>query len=444
MTNRCRVVWSEGLFLQPQHFQQQERYIEALIHARSRAALGWYWGFERLAIDQAGLDQGRFGLQQGRGVFPDGTAFEFPGTAQVPAALVVPPDARNEVVVLAVPLIRPGIADMALDGAAPDVALRYQPAVLDLADRTEGQLVAPVQVGVLRPRLMLARDAGEGFAVLPLAQIVERDATQRVVLDATFIPPTLSLRDQPLLLGFLREAVGLLQQRGEALAAAMGQPGSSGVGEIADFLMLMTLNRSAPLLAQLVDDPALHPVEFHRLLLMLAGELATFTRDNRRPGPYPVYVHDDPRATFVPLMNDLRRSLSTVMERSAIQLEVQDRKHGVHLVVVPDRELFRSAGFVLSIGAQLPSEVVRTRFPTQVKVGPPERLRDLVNLQLPGIGMRPLPVAPRQLPYHAGRNYFELDRDAELWKGLENSGALAMHIAGEFPGLEVDCWAIRL
>ena len=91
-----------------------------------------------------------------------------------------------------------------------------------------------------------------------------------------------------------------------------------------------------------------------------------------------------------------------------------------------------------------PGEVLRSRFPTQVKIGPVERIRDLVNLQLPGVVLRPLPVAPRQIPYHAGFNYFELDtRNNELWKQLETSGGMAMHIAGDFPGLELEFWAIR-
>jgi hypothetical protein len=39
------------------------------------------------------------------------------------------------------------------------------------------------------------------------------------------------------------------------------------------------------------------------------------------------------------------------------------------------------------------------RFGQQSKVGSVEHIRDLVNLQLPGIGLLPLPVAPRQIPY---------------------------------------------
>lgn len=116
----------------------------------------------------------------------------------------------------------------------------------------------------------------------------------------------------------------------------------------------------------------------------------------------------------------------------------------MRVAVIADAELRRSASFVLAVNAQMPGDAVRARFPTQVKIGPAEKIRDLVNLQLPGVTLRPMPVAPRQIPYHAGFNYFELEtRGNEMWKQLETSGGLAMHIAGEFPGLELELWAIR-
>ena len=67
----------------------------------------------------------------------------------------------------------------------------------------------------------------------------------------------------------------------------------------------------------------------------------------------------------------------------------------------------------------------------------------LVQLQLPGVTVRPLPVAPRQIPYHAGYHYFELDKSGDMWRQLEKSGGVAMHLAGEFPGLAMEFWAIR-
>jgi len=110
---------------------------------------------------------------------------------------------------------------------------------------------------------------------------------------------------------------------------------------------------------------------------------------------------------------------------------------------VADRTLLGEAAFVLAVSAQMPSEALRLRFPSQVKVGPVEKIRDLVNLQLPGVGLRALPVVPRQIPFHAGYNYFELDTGSDLWKQLHQSGGLAMHVGGDFPGLELEFWAIR-
>ena len=50
--------------------------------------------------------------------------------------------------------------------------------------------------------------------------------------------------------------------------------------------------------------------------------------------------------------------------------------------------------------------------PGVAKLGAAEQIRQLVNSQLPGIPLHPLPVAPRQIRYTAGFVYFELDRSS--------------------------------
>ena len=57
--------------------------------------------------------------------------------------------------------------------------------------------------------------------------------------------------------------------------------------------------------------------------------------------------------------------------------------------------------------------------------------------------LNPLPVAPRQLPYHAGSVYFELDPNSPFWKPLKTTGGIALHVGGEFPELVLEFWAIR-
>jgi type VI secretion system protein ImpJ len=444
MTWRDRVIWTEGMFLQPQHFQQHDRHWEHQWRQRVQQTSAYAWGFTGITLDEAALALGKVALASAQGLLPDGTAFSAPGTDAAPLALDIPADARNERVVLAVTLQRPGVVESDAEQAAGSMGPRFLAAEVEVGDNnTQLDRDAAVQVGRLNLRLMLARDAADGYATLGVAQVVERRADNRVVLDTQFVPPLLHAPAHGVLDGYVRELCGLLHQRGEALAARLAAPGRGGVGEIADFLLLEAVNRNEALFNHLRVTSLLHPERLYASCLTLAGDLATF-RDSRRPAAYADYQHDELARTFRPVIDDLRQSLSMVMEQTAIPIELQDRAYGVRVALIPDVNLQRTATFVLAVSAQLPSDALRARFPTQVKIGPVERIRDLVNLQLPGITLRPLPVAPRQIPYHAGHNYFELETRAnDLWKQLESSGGLAMHIAGEFPGLELEFWAIR-
>jgi type VI secretion system protein ImpJ len=105
--------------------------------------------------------------------------------------------------------------------------------------------------------------------------------------------------------------------------------------------------------------------------------------------------------------------------------------------------LLRDAALLLAVHADVPAELLRARFPAQAKLGPVERIHDLVHLQLPGIALRQVLSVPRQLPYHAGYVYFELEKTGEMWKQMASSSGIALHLAGEFPGLELEFWAVR-
>ena len=147
--------------------------------------------------------------------------------------------------------------------------------------------------------------------------------------------------------------------------------------------------------------------------------------------------------SFAPVMAALREALSMLIDSKATPIPIVEKAYGVHVAMLADKTLLDNASFILVVRADVPGETLRARFGQQSKVGSVEHIRDLVNLQLPGISLLPLPVAPRQLPYHAGSTYYELDRGSEHWQQLGNSGGFAFHIAGQFPGLNLAFWAIR-
>jgi type VI secretion system protein ImpJ len=444
MTWRDRVIWAEGMFLQPQHFQQHDRHLDHQRRLLTQQLQGHAWGFSSVQLDEAALQLGKIALVNAQGLTPDGVAFSVPASDAAPPALDIPADVRNELVVLALVLQRPGVVETDAEQAAGSMGPRFAVSEVNVADSNASiDREAPIQVGRLNLRLMLARDARDGYASMAIARVVERRADNRLMLDTTLVPPLLHAGAHVVTDGYLRELCGLLHQRGEALASRLAAPGRGGVGEIADFLLLQTVNRHQARFNHLQTLPLLHPERLYSACVELAGELAVF-RESRRPSRYADYQHDELALSFRPVMDELRQSLSMVLEQTAIPIELQERKYGVRVALIPDVQLQRTAVFVLAVSAQLPGDALRARFPTQVKIGPVEKIRDLVNLQLPGVTLRPLPVAPRQIPYHAGHHYFELETTGnELWKQVETSGGLALHVAGDFPGLVLEFWAIR-
>ena len=430
------------MFLRAQHFQQQDRYLEQLVRARTASLRPHAWGMVECAIDRDLLGTGRFAIAAAAGVFEDGTPFVVPGETDHPPPLDVPPGARNVVVYLAVPIRQPGAVEIAAGEGADG---RYALHPFEVYDtHSASPTPAELQVGRLRMRYMLETDERAGYLCIGLARITEVSADKRVTLDDRWTVPALVCSAAPPLAGLLAELSGMINQRGEALAARVTAPGGSrGVAEINDFLLLQSLNRWQKLLSHWADSGNVHPEELYATLVQIAGELATFTETTRRPNAYPAYRHEDLQRSFAPVVADLRRSLSAVIETTAVSIPLQERKYGVRVGAITDRGILRAASFVLSVKADVPTEQLRRLFPTQVKIGAVEHIRELVNVALTGIAVRPLPVAPRQIPFYAGASYFELDRNSPHWQQMQASGGFAIHLSGEFPNLTMEMWAIR-
>ncbi len=108
-----KVVWGEGLFLQPQHLQQQERYIERLVRSSTAGLAPFSYGLTKLEIDTDLLVLGKFAVRSAAGILPDGTPFSIPDFGDHPAPLDLPETLRNAVIHLTVPARQPGAIETA-------------------------------------------------------------------------------------------------------------------------------------------------------------------------------------------------------------------------------------------------------------------------------------------------------------------------------------------
>lgn len=442
MTTVNKVVWTEGMFLRHQHFQQQDRHIDHLLKAYNDMLMSYPWGFAKLTLDQQHLALGRIAINECSGIFPDGTIFDSHSDCETPNFLEVSDDLHNSKIYLAIPLR--GVDLLETSTNAEKSLARYRAKETELRDSTsEEQEVVPVNVAQLHFRLLTDKDDLSQFAVMPIARVIEKRADGSVILDAKFIPPCLDIKVSPVLMGFMQELQGLLHNRGEDLAARVTKPGVSGLSSMLDFLLLQLINRYETFLKHLSKIKNLHPERFYEELLKLYGELTTVTSDKKRLLEDLNYNQDDLSATFVPVMQGLRQALSVVLEQTAIPIQLQMGKQGIRVALLQDKSLLQSAKFVLAVKADVSSENLRSRFPAQIKIGPAEKIRGLINIQLPGIAIEPLAVAPPEIPYHAGFTYFELNKSGQFWEHMQSSGGFAFHVSGEFPGLELEFWAIK-
>ncbi len=439
-----KVLWTEGLFLQPHHFQQADRYTEALVAGLARRVSPYMWGVSQIEIDEEVLKVGQFALKSCAGLTQDGAVFRVPQSDDHPPALEVPETIKDCIVYLSVPQRRQGALEVDLTGAEQS-ASRLRPAELEITD-TMGQDRKPVTIGVGKMRLQFALEVDDlaDRLVIPIARIIEVRPDKEIILDKAFVPSCVDIRAAAPLDGFAHELEGLLAHRMVALAGRLSEGGAAkGVAEISDFLLLMVVNRTIPVIRHMINIENVHPEALYRTCAALAGELATFMSDEKYPPEFPPYQHDKLTDSFTPVIRTLRQYLSSVLEQTAVSIPLEPRKYGINVGVIADRKLLGNAGFVLAVNADIPAEDVRRHFAGQAKIGPVEEIRQLVNSALPGITLRPLPVAPRQIPYHAGVVYFELDAESPYWRKMTTSGGIAVHISGDYPGLKMELWAIR-
>jgi type VI secretion system protein ImpJ len=306
------------MFLRAQHFQQQDRWAAAELRRSISGLRPFPYGFSNLTISREMLGTGRFALTSAAGLFHDGTPFAAPDESLLPPPLLVPETTRNVLVYLGLQLEQPG----GMEVASGDRNGRYQAETFEAFDNYAGATeTAQLQIGKLRLRFLLETDDREGYGCLPIARIVEVMADQRIVLDDNWIPTVLTCAAATRLSGFLAELAGMLNQRSEAIAARLTATATKSNTEVADFLLLQSVNGWQTMFTHLADTGNIHPESLFFILLQMAGELATFTDPKRRPGQFESYRHEDLQRTFTPVMADIRRSLSAVLEQTAIRIE---------------------------------------------------------------------------------------------------------------------------
>ncbi|MDQ2065697.1 type VI secretion system baseplate subunit TssK [Xinfangfangia sp. CPCC 101601] len=441
MSGSNRVLWSEGLFLRPQHFQQQDRHAEALMRSGLQVAPWQAWGFTKLEFDRAALDAGQLALRAAAGIFPDGTPFDLPQSAALPPPIPIT-SAMQGPVQLAIPVEQAGAATMDASHAEPSGA-RYRGEITEIRDTIRnGADPAEVELARLNLRLLAPGEALAGFVTLPLAQLEGLRADGSVAVRDGDLPPALTIAAASWYAGLLQEVVTGLDR----IAEAHGQMVLGGAGRSVENLLILELaNAARPEMAHHLAQSLIHPCALYEKLSALAGRMATYGSSSRRLTEMAVYNHADPQPAFAALADTLRSLMLSLrhVEPKSRALPVAKHSQNIWKVRIDNPELLKTSRIVLRIGSDLSEDMLRKLFVDQATVGAADAFEMLWKSRLPGIALKPLHSQPREIPYDGERLCLELNQKSEHWAQLLNAPGFVIGISGQLDREpQIDCYAV--
>ncbi|MEL6837919.1 MAG: type VI secretion system baseplate subunit TssK [Pseudomonadota bacterium] len=443
MSDANRVVWSEGLFLRPQHFQQQDRHTDALIRGAMLAASHQNFGFRHLTLDKAAIEAGQIGIDGAQGIFPDGTPFSLPDMTTGLQAATVSASTHAGLVMLGIPAVQSGAAtiDPESTGAA---GARYTGQIATVRDTIKGGAdPTEIEVARLAPKLFLPKAATDGYSCLPIARINGLHADGSVALDPAFLPPALVTSASPWYATFLQEVLTGLDR----IRQAHGDIVMRGAGASVENLLILELaNTAHPRIAHMMTQDMFHPSELFFELAGLAGRMATFGSSSRRMSELPAYAHDDPQAGFAAIADTLRSLILSLrhVEVKSQTLQVATHAENVWTVRIDNADIINKSRIVLRVGGEMSEAMLRKIFVEQATIGAADEFDALWKSKLTGIPLKPLHSQPREIPYDGDRLCLELDRTSDHWEKLADAPGFVIGVTGKLdkPPL-IDCYAVK-
>lgn len=442
MSDANRVLWSEGLFLRTQHFQQQDRFFESMVRGALQAGHLQTFGFRTLILDPALLETGQVAVLSARGIFPDGTAFSIPDTMDAPRPLAITAEMGSGAVLVALPLEPPGGIGFDPAHVEPSGA-RYRGRIVSVRDAVQGGADAE-DIEIARPQALLlapGKSVG-GYTALPVAEIQGLRSDGAVALNDLFLAPTLAIGAIAWYSQLLQEVITGLDQIAEAHGKmVLGGPGRS----VEDLLMLHLANAARPRLAHLLSQEVFHPSDLFMELAGLAGAMATYGSSARRLTELPAYDHMAPGPAFAALADTLRSLILSLryVEPKSRPLPVMRHATNVWKVRIDNPRLLVGSRIVVRVGSELSEDALRKIFVNQATVGAAGEFDGLWKSRLPGIPLKPLHTQPREIPYDGDRLCLELDQRSEHWASLLDAPGFVIGVSGVLPSEpQVDCFSV--
>lgn len=222
MKTPSKILWTEGVTLRPQHFQQQDRYHEARLHRMAAALHPYAWGLSAASIwNEEALGNSILQAESLSLVFPDGETYDAPGTDLLPQAIELaglPPNERHFTFYAALPAYQSHGGNVAGFRGQDLGQARFRQLELETADQYTEALDSRILYLAKQARLLPHLASRDGYLAVPVLR-VRRRGGGGFEIDPTFIAPRMSVAAAPALARLLDALMQKLQAKADALYA---------------------------------------------------------------------------------------------------------------------------------------------------------------------------------------------------------------------------------
>ncbi|NGZ97952.1 MAG: type VI secretion system baseplate subunit TssK [Nitrospira sp. WS110] len=429
MSGPHKIIWHEGMFLTPHHFQQWDHYYEQILHERVRAVRPFGWGVIDVRLDQEDLANGVVRLVALDGVMPDGTLIRVSpsdhenGGFLLPRSIdrSFPPSLDHLDLLVGIPTERPGGPNWVLDEDAGTAPTRYIGMRASIADLNSGEK-REILLARENARILFSGEDATGFITLKLAEL-ERGLGGKVSVRESYMPPCLTISASPWLMRLVRGLLELLSAKRKALAAQQLAASPASLDQ-ARCSRLHILNAHLPLLSHCSLVGQAHPESLYLMLARLNGELSTVypTLD---PMDVPKYDHFNLYGTFREMDLRIRQALKEEDIRvETIPLTLMSECIWQAAVSTDQLE---SGRLYLVAASGLTDEQI-PRFVKQIRIAAPNEVESIVSGALAGLSFSHVANPPPTVPVKAGYKYFRLDNQGPPWPPICRARAIGVYV----------------
>lgn len=463
------LFWGQGMLLQPQHFQQQDHYHEGRLHRYFWLFSPFSWGVHRLRLNEAGLQNFVFEIENCETLTFDGSLLRFGAEANPATARIAPrsfehdldPSGKPLAVYLGVRRLQAGESNVSsLNGAGSNgvqdgaaVRRRFLLEESEVPDVSVGSdHTCQVQYLIHDTQILfdVAAERAQNYELVKLAEINRSPDGKGGVLSKQYIPPSITIKSSAVLETMLKEMRDLLTAKARELGTYSHRGGKDspelGARDLGYLLMVQMLNRYVPQFHHHLETGHDHPEVLYLLLRQLVGELSTFSQTTsvlgeRGDDALPAYQHTDLWPCFS-LATERARDLLNELTTAPVG-DILLKHDGEFFAAALDQHFLTGDNrYYLAIRCDLSAAQLYKLLQDTGKI---TSRADMPNLQksfLFGLTLGVLESPPEELRMRAHYRYFLVDQRSPHWQRIAQQRNIAVYSSALPPDTEMRLLAI--